>query len=530
MSWWTSANLHPKTKNRFVVVFSNAFYLPNVKSISKPEVQIETKEYRLLNHTFNYPGNAKWQPVTVKFVDMNGAGENIGFFDTSQFLWQMLNNTGYAYPHFDESAIRDPTYRNLSTNNQVEGKGHHISTKVAFRDDPRTDAEEFKTWRTITTPEKSSNIANSFGLGLQGEVDMLPAGVSRQRVAIYQISPDEIINEAWYLVNPIVKNIKWGDLAYEDDALIEYELQIVYDWAILDRQMVGELLVIDEEPYKFFMKTLDNNRSAIDQEISDRTQIDRLRESIQDMEAADLDILKKDLQSDQPEDLNNDGVISDEELALWNPVKNKEGEIVSYEATDQLTSLQQQVDTRIEEQQAAEDYLRSAKFLFPRVEDPEIPEVNLGTTYDVEAGSGGLGAGGGGLGGGGTIDMTEMQYKKSDQGTNDLPYENQDFYTESRDRDRSDLDKSINEQQRATAPSDVDVFREKIKRGPSAPTQPSENIKMPKTQFNANSSPSEPSVLSEQEAYIRQRYAEDDKFIEEYYKDNSDSNDSDSNR
>jgi len=269
MSWWTSPNLHPKTKNRFVVVFSNAFYLPNIKSLNKPSVDIETKEYRLLNHTFNYPGNAKWKPVTLKFVDMNGMGRQTDFFDTSAFLWQMLNNTGYAYPHFDESIIREPMYRNVSEEGNIEGKGHHISTKVNFRDDPTTEAEEFDTWRTITTPEKSSNIANSFGLGLSGEIDMQKAGISKQRIAIYQVTPDEHVAEAWYLINPIVKSINWGDLAYEDDNLVEYELQIVYDWAILDRQAIGNRLEVNEEPYKQFMKTLQNNRSAAEREISE---------------------------------------------------------------------------------------------------------------------------------------------------------------------------------------------------------------------------------------------------------------------
>ena len=264
MSWWTSPNLHPKTKNRFVVVFSNAFYLPNIKSLNKPSVDIETKEYRLLNHTFNYPGNAKWKPVTLKFVDMNGtAATEDTHFDTSAFLWQMLNNTGYAYPYFDESSIREPMYMNVGKQGEIQGKGHHISTKINFRDDPRTDVVERDSWRTITTPEKSSNIANSFGLGLEGEIDMKKAGVSRQRVAIYQVSPDSIINEAWYLVNPIVKSINWGDLAYEDDALVEYELQIVYDWAILDRQANGTKLVVDEEPYKHFMTTLKSNKDTI---------------------------------------------------------------------------------------------------------------------------------------------------------------------------------------------------------------------------------------------------------------------------
>ena len=274
MSWWTKKELHPKIKSKFVVVFSDVFYLPNVKSINKPSVEIETKEYRLLNHTFNYPGNAKWKPVTLKFVDMNGMGSQTEFFDTSAFLWQILNNTGYAYPKLDNSAIRSPHYTNVDTK---DGKalttsgGHHISTQIAFRDDPKTPLKEHNTWRTITTPEKSSNIANSFGAGLEGKIDKLPASPSRQRIAIYQISPGEkpVITEAWYLVNPIVKSINWGDLSYDSEELVEYELQIVYDWAVLDRTVIGDVLEVDEKPYQQFMKTLKNNKDSIDQEIKD---------------------------------------------------------------------------------------------------------------------------------------------------------------------------------------------------------------------------------------------------------------------
>jgi len=373
MSWWTSATLHPKTKNRFVVVFSNVFYLPNVKSISKPEVQIETKEYRLLNHTFNYPGNAKWQPVTVKFVDMNGIanGEDL-HFDTSQFLWQMLNNTGYAYPYFDESAIEEPMYRNVIKAGEESTKGHHIATKINFRDNPRTDAKEFETWRTITTPEKSSNIANSFGLGLEGEIDNKKAGVSRQRVAIYQISPDKIINEAWYLVNPIVKSINWGDLAYEDDALTEYELQIVYDWAILDRQVVGTTLVVDEEPYKEFMKTLKNNKETVIRELREAVGLGEERFEVDPF--GDIDTLTQDLKeldnlqdllrSPNPVDLNGDGILSDEEKALWENNNGAGIEQLREEAaameTEIIEARKDLILQQEEEQRRAEEELAQA--------------------------------------------------------------------------------------------------------------------------------------------------------------------------
>ena len=94
MSWWTSKEIHPKTKDKFVIVFGSLFYLPNIKSLNKPKIEFETKEYRLLNHKFNYPGNGTWQPITMKFVDMNAMGRQQDHFDTGAFLWQILNNTG----------------------------------------------------------------------------------------------------------------------------------------------------------------------------------------------------------------------------------------------------------------------------------------------------------------------------------------------------------------------------------------------------------------------------------------------------
>ena len=273
MSWWTSPTLHPKIKSKFVVVFSDVFYLPNVKSINKPSVEIETKEYRLLNHTFNYPGNAKWKPVTLKFVDMNGMGDREEFFDTGAFLWQILNNTGYAYPHLENSSFREPHYRNMNAGGGETGGGHHISTKISF-DQVETEANEHNTWRTITTPEKSSNIANSFGLGLEGKIDMTSASAKKQKISIMQVSPDGRVSEAWHLVNPIVKSINWGDLSYDSDELVEYELQIVYDWAILDREILGKLAInyYSGLPYKQFMKNLAKNSDIIKEEAEARAE------------------------------------------------------------------------------------------------------------------------------------------------------------------------------------------------------------------------------------------------------------------
>jgi hypothetical protein len=40
--------------------------------------------------------------------------------------------------------------------------------------------------------------------------------------------------ETWNLHNPFIKNVKYGELSYESDDLVEIELEIRYDWAQCD--------------------------------------------------------------------------------------------------------------------------------------------------------------------------------------------------------------------------------------------------------------------------------------------------------
>jgi len=218
MSFWTSPNLHPKIKSRFIVSFGTGFFLPNVKSVTKPAVEVATKEYRLMNHYFNYPGLVRWQPIKITFVDMNGTG---GQFDTSQMLYEMLNNSGYAPPTTET----------------------HTLGKIGDRNAANSP---------ITTPEKASTIGNSFGNGLTGKSNYsedAPTGNNRT-IRIQQIDfgksrgsandttdsqgtfmPDVDTVETWELINPIITNITWGDLDYGSDDLVECTLDIKYDWA-----------------------------------------------------------------------------------------------------------------------------------------------------------------------------------------------------------------------------------------------------------------------------------------------------------
>lgn len=225
MTWWTSSRIAPKMKSRFIVNFGT-FFLPNIKSITKPSLEFATKEYKLLNHTFNYPGTAKWNPVEVKFICMNPS--DIGPIttgaknaDTADLLWEMIKNSGYYYP---------------------SSMTHSLSRKGSERS-------------TISTAEKASTVANSFGEGLFGKASYLPGGSpasEKQRIVIQQISsgteskdginyesakvPDSqanaVVTEQWELINPIIKSVNFGDLSYDVDELVEYSMTIVYDYAI----------------------------------------------------------------------------------------------------------------------------------------------------------------------------------------------------------------------------------------------------------------------------------------------------------
>jgi hypothetical protein len=247
MSFWTSPNLHPKIKSRFIVTFGTGFSLPNVKTVDKPSVEVSTKEYRLMNHFFNYPGLVKWQPIKITFVDMNGAG---GQFDTAQMLYEMLKNSGYIHPTESEHGLGK------------RPKGNAASSP-------------------ISSPEKASTIANSFGNGLYEETNYSPEapnanirsiriqqidfGFSRKGtpaggvVDLRGVSGDSqpqagnaFVVEQWELINPIITNISWGSLDYGSDDLVECTLDIKYDWA--EHTKPNKEKVVTTNAYQKFSK------------------------------------------------------------------------------------------------------------------------------------------------------------------------------------------------------------------------------------------------------------------------------------
>ena len=77
-----------------------------------------------------------------------------------------------------------------------------------------------------------------------GTISKSKAAATLGNVVINQIDADGAIIEKWTLNNAFVKDLKFGDLDYTGDELIELSLELRYDWATCDvggRQFYGTL-------------------------------------------------------------------------------------------------------------------------------------------------------------------------------------------------------------------------------------------------------------------------------------------------
>lgn len=174
MTWWSEVSSEPKKKNRFLLEINSQNQYA-VKTVTKPTVNIETKEFKMINHVYTYPGIVKWDPITVTFVDGDANGTASSNLKTSKNFFSFLTNSGYVVPNQrSDSKISSPSKSNMNT----AVFGNHLEIK-------------------LLTPDGKQTIEN------------------------------------WKIYNPIITKLSWGDLSYEDDGFIEYSMDIKYDWAVL---------------------------------------------------------------------------------------------------------------------------------------------------------------------------------------------------------------------------------------------------------------------------------------------------------
>ena len=185
MSFWNQKSIEPKQKFRFVVKIGEEI-LYNVKSVTKPIFTTETRSYTLLNHRFKYPGIATWEPISITFVD---------------------------------GVVDAPT--RLAPGGEFESVLNDMIQGTAYRAPNNTSGP------ILSAPTKASTITKSFFNVMNGSDSNLSIG----QIVIEQQDANGNFRDSWTIHGPIITSISFGDLAYESDDLVEYKMDIEYDFA-----------------------------------------------------------------------------------------------------------------------------------------------------------------------------------------------------------------------------------------------------------------------------------------------------------
>ena len=96
MAFWANQSSQPKRQHRFILSLgkkSGQNQLPSwvVSNVTRPAMEISTIEHQYLNHTFKFPGRAKWQDITVTLKDPLTP-------DASKQIYSLLAEAGYLPP------------------------------------------------------------------------------------------------------------------------------------------------------------------------------------------------------------------------------------------------------------------------------------------------------------------------------------------------------------------------------------------------------------------------------------------------
>jgi len=100
--FWTSANVDPKRKYRFVVEFAGAGGIGALwfaKTVDKPEITVNTGETKFMQHTFYYPGTVQWNEINLTLVDPVSP-------DASAIMLRILQESGYTGPQGAKTNMR----------------------------------------------------------------------------------------------------------------------------------------------------------------------------------------------------------------------------------------------------------------------------------------------------------------------------------------------------------------------------------------------------------------------------------------
>ena len=78
MAFWSTNNVEPTRQYRFIVGSEHDNYVWWwAKSCDKPTIDIDSQEYKLINHKYKYPGVANWSDIKISIVDVGEKAKNL---------------------------------------------------------------------------------------------------------------------------------------------------------------------------------------------------------------------------------------------------------------------------------------------------------------------------------------------------------------------------------------------------------------------------------------------------------------------
>ena len=179
MAFWSETiTADPKRQHRWMVSMGAAGISGQIqwiaKKVTKPKITVSSAEHKFLNHTFYYPGNVTYDPITLTLVDPANP-------HSSEAMFLLLQDSGYVLP------------------------------------DQITDAINVGNPSMASTVSKRSGVSAMSGM------------------KITQMDGDGTAIEVITLQNPWLESVDFGgELSYESDGLVEIALTIRFDFFKLD--------------------------------------------------------------------------------------------------------------------------------------------------------------------------------------------------------------------------------------------------------------------------------------------------------
>jgi hypothetical protein len=178
MSFWYDKQLQPKRAYKFLLSINGGNTSIKeflIKKVTKPSFSVSQSEHKYLNHTFYYPGKVTWNEVSFTVVDVVDQTDDATAAVMSIFAGNpnQAGDTGMGY----QSPVTSGVTSTISKDKSVAAMGNII---------------------------------------------------------IRQIDSEGRNVEAWKLHNAWIKDVKFGDLDYGSEEMLNVDVTLVYDTAICE--------------------------------------------------------------------------------------------------------------------------------------------------------------------------------------------------------------------------------------------------------------------------------------------------------